>query len=178
MATLMERYRAEVRPELVRRLGLKNVNGAPRLVKVVVNMGIGTARKESVNALAEDLARITGQKPVLRKARTSISNFKVRKGMVVGAMVTLRGRRMYEFIERLICAALPRIRDFRGVSPKSFDRAGNFTLGIREQSIFPEIDPNSVTVTQGMDITIVTSAKAAGEARELLALLGMPFAKN
>jgi large subunit ribosomal protein L5 len=178
METLQERYREQVRPELMKRLGLANLNSAPKLVKIVVNMGIGTARKESVNTLVEDLARITGQKPVLRKARKSISNFKVRKGMVVGAMVTLRGRRMYEFLGRLISAGLPRIRDFRGLSPHAFDQAGNYSLGIREQSIFPEIDPNNVTVVQGMDVTIVTSARGSREARELLSLLGMPFSKN
>jgi len=178
MTTLAERYASEIRPELAKTLGVQNMLGVPRLEKVVVNMGIGTARRESVNALAEELAKITGQKPVLTKARLSISNFKLREGMIVGAKVTLRGRRMYEFLDRLLNAALPRIRDFRGLSTTAFDGRGNYTIGLKEQTIFPEIDPDEVSVSQGMDITIVTSARTDDAARELLEMIGVPFSKN
>lgn len=178
MPTLKDKYNNEVVPRLKEQFGVTNRLGVARLVKVVVNMGIGISEKDAISSLTSDLARITGQRPVTTKARKSISNFKVRKGMIIGAKVTLRGARMYEFLDRLINAALPRIRDFRGVSTVSFDGHGNYTLGIREQTIFPEIDPNNVSITQGMDITIVTTAKKNEEARELLKLLGMQFSTS
>lgn len=176
MPTLKEKYENEVVDRLKEELGVKNRMQVPKVQKVVVNMGLGVADKDVLKAGTEDLAKITGQKPLVTKARKSISNFKLREGMSIGAKVTLRGERMYEFLDRLINAALPRIRDFRGIAAKAFDGRGNYTLGIREQSIFPEIDPNNVSVTQGMDITIVTSAGTDDEARKLLSLLGMPFA--
>ena len=178
MPTLKERYAEEVVPALREELGLTNPLRTPRVLKVIVNMGLGIADKDAIKASADDLTTITGQKPILTKARKSISNFKLREGMTVGAKVTLRRDRMYEFLDRLINAALPRIRDFRGVSARGFDGHGNYTLGIREQSIFPEIDPNDVRDAQGMDVTIVTSTSADDEARELLTRLGMPFAKD
>ena len=149
----------------------------PRLLKVVVNMSVNASvDKDALKAVAEDLAKITGQRPVITKARKSIANFKLREGMPIGAKVTLRGAMMYEFLERLIRATLPRIRDFRGVSRTGFDGRGNYTLGLKEQTLFPEIQPDQVKRIQGMDITIVTTAKTNDEARELLQLLGMPFA--
>jgi len=177
MVSLRETYQKTTAPALRQSLGLGNPMQVPRLVKVVVNMGINSqVDRDTFKALTEDLAHITGQRPVVTKARVSISNFKLREGMAVGAKVTLRGQRMYEFLERLIHATLPRIRDFRGVSPKGFDGRGSYTLGLQEQTIFPEIDPDKVKKTQGMDITIVTTAKTNEEARELLKQLGMPFA--
>lgn len=176
MSTLMEKYTQEIAPELLSELGLRNVMMAPRLRKIVVNMGFGIVDKDTQKALLDDLSALTGQKPCLRKATKSISNFKLREGMPVGAKVTLRGRRMFEFLERLITAALPRIRDFRGLKPGGFDGAGNYTFGVREQSIFPEIDPNNVSSEQGMDITLVTRAGSRDAARLLLTKLGMPFA--
>jgi len=178
MPTLKDKYNNGIVPRLKEQLGITNRHGVARLVKVVVNMGIGISDKDAIDSLTNDLARITGQRPVTTKARKSISNFKVRKGMTIGAKVTLRGDRMYEFLDRLINAALPRIRDFRGVPVASFDGHGNYTLGIREQTIFPEIDPNNVSITQGMDITIVTTAQKNEEARELLKLLGMQFSTS
>lgn len=177
MPTLKNKYNDEIILKLKEQLGVTNRLRVPRLVKVVVNMGIGISDKDAINSFIDDLAKITGQKPVMTKARKSISNFKVRKGMIVGLKVTLRGERMYEFLDRLINAALPRIRDFRGLSPTSFDGYGNYTLGIKEQTIFPEIDPNNVKVQQGMDITIVTTSEKDDEARELLGLLGMRFSQ-
>ncbi|NQT91663.1 MAG: 50S ribosomal protein L5 [Lentisphaerae bacterium] len=178
MVRLKEKYVNEIRPRLMEDLSKDNVNSVPRICKVVVNMGIGTDRRESAEALATELSAIVGQKAVLTRARLSISNFKLREGMTVGAKVSLRGSRMYEFLDRLISAALPRIRDFRGLSPNSFDGRGNYTIGIKEQTIFPEIDPNNVSISQGMDITIVTSSETDGEARMLLELFGVPFAKT
>jgi large subunit ribosomal protein L5 len=178
MSTLQAKYKNEIVPKLQERLGIRNALRIPRLTKVVVNMGFGVKDKDVVKRLAEDLAAIVGQKPVMTKARKSISNFKLRKGMTIGAMVTLRGERMYEFVERLIGAGLPRIRDFRGVSPRGFDGHGNYTLGLKEQTIFPEIDANNVKETQGMDVTFVTTTESDKESRELLGLLGMPFSKN
>jgi len=178
MPRLKQKYNSEVVPKLKDVLGMTNVLRMPRLVKVVVNMGISASKKDAVNNLVADLTKITGQKPILNKARKSVSNFKVREGMIVGAKVTLRGDRMYEFLDRMMSVVLPRIRDFRGVSPKSFDGRGSYTLGVKEQTVFPEIDPNTVTVTQGMDITIVTTAHKDNEAREMLKLLGMPFSGN
>lgn len=175
---LKEKYNKEVIPKMKETLGMTNILRMPRLVKVVVNMGIAAGKKDAINNLVADLTKITGQKPVLNKARKSVSNFKVREGMIVGAKVTLRGDRMYEFLDRMMAVVLPRIRDFRGVSPKAFDGRGSYTLGVKEQTVFPEIDPNTVTVTQGMDITIVTTARKDSEAREMLKLLGMPFSGN
>lgn len=178
MARLKQKYTSEVIPKLKEKFGMSNILRMPRLVKVVVNMGFAASKKDAISNLAADLTKITGQKCILNKAKVSISNFKVREGMIVGAKVTLRGDRMFEFLDRLISVALPRIRDFRGISPKSFDGRGSYTLGIKEQTVFPEIDPNSVTVMQGMDITIVTTARNDSEAREMLKLLGMPFSGN
>ena len=175
-AALKIKYRGEVAPKLKETLGLANSMSVPRLVKIVVNMGFGVSEKDAAKVHSAELAAITGQKPVLTRARKSISNFKLREGMTIGAKVTLRGDRMYEFLERLISAALPRIRDFRGLPISAFDSRGNYTLGIREQTIFPEIDPDKATVSQGMDVTLVTTARTKREALELLKLLGMPFA--
>jgi len=176
MPRLKDKYANEVVPKLGRELNETNRLRLPRLVKVVVNMGIGIADKDQFKNHVEELAKITGQRPVVTQARKSISNFKLRAGMNVGAKVTLRGNRMYEFLDRLISAALPRIRDFRGLPLNAFDGRGNYTLGVKEQTIFPEIDPNRVTAVQGMDITIVTTARDDRECRLLLSLLGMPFA--
>ncbi len=176
MSTLKDKYQNQAVPRLKEALGLKNPMQIPRLRKVVVNMGMGIVDQENLKARTRDLSMITGQKPQIRKARKSISNFKLRDGMIVGARVTLRGRRMYEFLDRLINASLPRIRDFRGLPTKSFDKDGNYTFGLKEQIIFPEIDPDRVQQAQGMDITIVTSARNREEALELLKQLGMPFA--
>jgi large subunit ribosomal protein L5 len=173
---LKEKYVKDVMPRLSETLGVANRLRLPRLTKVVVNMGIGIADKDAFKSHVEELTAITGQKPVITKARKSISNFKLRQGMNIGAKVTLRGNRMYEFLDRFISAALPRIRDFRGLSPSGFDGRGNYTLGIKEQTIFPEIDPNHAGAIQGMDITVVTTGRTDQESRELLALLGMPFA--
>ena len=176
MATLKDKYVETVIPQLKEGLGIANVMGIPRLVKVVVNMGMGIADKDALKSHAEELGMITGQRPAMTKAGKSISNFKLREGMIVGARVTMRGKRMYEFVDRLINVALPRIRDFRGLSKDSFDGRGNYSIGLREQTIFPEIDPNNVGSSQGMDIAIVTTATSDEAARELLSLLGMPFA--
>jgi len=173
---LKEKYVKEVVPKLMKELGITNPMRVPRLVKVVINMGIGIAEKDALKIHVEELTKISGQKPVITKARKSISNFKLREGMSIGAKVTLRGNRMYEFMDRMISAALPRIRDFRGLPVGSFDGHGNYTMGIKEQTIFPEIDPNHVSAVQGMDITIVTGTEDDREARELLKMLGMPFA--
>ncbi len=176
--TLKTRYMSEVVPALRDARGYRNPLMVPRVEKVVVNIGVNTSvEKDVFKAVTEELARITGQRPLITKSRKSISNFKLRDGMPIGAKVTLRGARMYEFLDRLINVALPRIRDFRGVSAKSFDGFGNYTLGLKEQTIFPEINPDSVKKVQGMDITIVTSAETDDEARELLRLMGMPFAQ-
>ncbi len=176
MARLKDLYKEKITPELRETLGLDNPMLVPRLEKVVVNMGFGIVEKDEQKSLLEDLAKITGQKPMLCKARKSISNFKLRDGMVIGAKVTLRGERMYEFVDRLVSHALPRIRDFRGVSASGFDGRGSYTLGLREQTIFPEIDVASVAIEKGMDVTFVTSSRSDKEARALLAALGMPFA--
>jgi len=176
MPRLKDKYVNEVLPKLGRELNETNAMRLPRLTKVVVNMGIGIADKDQFKKHVEELAQLTGQRPVVTRAKQSISNFKLRAGMNIGAKVTLRGVRMYEFLDRLISAGLPRIRDFRGVPTNSFDGRGNYTLGVKEQTIFPEVDPNHVTAVQGMDITIVTSARDDRECRMLLSLLGMPFA--
>jgi large subunit ribosomal protein L5 len=174
---LREQYKAEVVPELTRRFRYKNPLQVPRVEKVVVNMGVGDAvgNPKLLDAAVADLTRITGQKPVVTRARKSIAAFKIREGMAIGACVTLRGQRMYDFLERLLWVALPRLRDFRGLSPDSFDGRGNYSLGLREQLIFPEIEYDKVEKIRGMDVTIVTTARTDEEARELLRLLGMPF---
>jgi large subunit ribosomal protein L5 len=176
-ARLRERYEKEVRPALVKELGLKNPMQAPRVDKVVVNMGLGEAIQNGkiLDASIEQLAAITGQKPVVTKARKSIANFKLREGQSIGAMVTLRGNRAYEFLDRLLNVALPRVRDFRGVSPKAFDGKGNYTLGVKEQIIFPEINYDRVEKIKGLNITVVTTARNDEEGRALLRHLGMPF---
>ena len=177
MARLKDRYREEVAPALQERFGIQNPMRIPKLEKIVVNMGVGEAAANSraLDGAMEDLAKITGQKAQLRRARKSIAGFKIRDGMPVGARVTLRGERMWEFLDRLVSIALPRVRDFRGISPRSFDGRGNFALGLREQLIFPEISYDSIDTTRGMDVAMVTTAETDEEARELLRLLGMPF---
>ncbi len=180
MARLRDRYRNEIVPEMVRRFGYANRMQAPRLVKIVVNMGVGEAAQDSkiLEDAAADLAIITGQRPAMTQSSKSISNFKLRAGAKIGCKVTLRGAMMYEFLDRLVSVALPRIRDFRGVPLKSFDGRGNYGLGFAEQSIFPELDLDKIKRPQGMDIVIVTSAKTDEEARALLTLFGMPFAQR
>jgi large subunit ribosomal protein L5 len=177
MARLQERYQKEIMPALANKLGRKNVLSLPRLKKIVVNMGVGKALqdKNRMEQSAEQLAQITGQKPQIRKAKVAVSGFRLREGNEIGCRVTLRGKRMYEFLDRLISIALPRIRDFRGVNPKSFDGHGNYSMGLTEQGVFPEIDPDKVTFVQGMDITFVTSTSSDDEARDLLRGFGMPF---
>jgi large subunit ribosomal protein L5 len=176
---LRDRYREELVPRLRDELGLSNVMQVPRLERVVVNMGVGEAVRDGrlLDAALDDLATITGQKAVVTKARKSIAGFKLREGMAIGAKVTLRGWRMWEFIDRLVSLALPRIRDFRGLNPGSFDGQGNYTLGVTEQLIFPEIDYDKIVKVTGMDITIVTTARSDEEGRALLAALGFPFAQ-
>lgn len=177
MARLKEKYKMEVAGALAKEFGIKNPMAVPKITKIVVNMGLGEASSNAkiLETATEELKAITGQKPVVTKAKKSIAAFKLRQGMNIGAMVTLRGDRMYEFLDRLISVALPRVRDFRGVSAKAFDGRGNYTLGVREQLIFPEIDFNKVDKTRGMNITIVTTAKNDEQARSLLKQLGMPF---
>ncbi len=180
MARLRERYRDEVAPALKERFDIQNPMRIPKLEKVVVNMGVGEASQNSrvMDGAMADLAKITGQKPQLRRARKSIAGFKIRDGMPVGARVTLRGERMWEFMDRLISIALPRVRDFRGVNPRSFDGKGNYALGLREQLIFPEISYDDIDATRGMDVAVVTTAETDEEARELLRMLGMPFRQS
>ncbi|MGH2540558.1 MAG: 50S ribosomal protein L5 [Actinomycetota bacterium] len=175
---MKQRFRDEVVPALQEELGLTNVMQVPRLHKIVVNMGIGDAVKDGrlLDAALDDLTVITGQRPVVTKARQSIAGFKLREGMAIGAKVTLRGDRMWEFYDRLVSLALPRIRDFRGMGPRSFDGHGNYTMGVTEQLIFPEIDYDKVVQVRGMDITIVTTATTDDEARSLLIALGFPLA--
>jgi large subunit ribosomal protein L5 len=176
MAQLYEHYKKQVVEQLLKGGRYTNRMQVPKLEKVVINMGINSSHeKDVVNEAQQELATITGQKPVITRAKKSISNFKVRKGMPVGAKVTLRGARMYEFLERFFNAALPRIRDFRGVSARGFDGRGSFTMGVRDQTIFPEVELDKIKHNLGMDVTIVTSASTDGEAKELLKLLGMPF---
>jgi len=174
---LKENYKKEVVPSLMEKLGVKNVYQTPKLEKIVLNMGLGEAITDAklIEAGNYTLSRITGQKPVVKKAKKAIANFKLREGMPVGVMVTLRKKRMYEFLQRLIVAALPRVRDFRGLSGKSFDGHGNYTLGIKEQLIFPEVEYEKIHKTKGMNISIITSAKTDDEGRALLKALGMPF---
>lgn len=174
---LLERYQREIVPELAKRLGRKNPLSLPRLEKIVVNMGVGRALqdKKYLEEAVDALSLITGQKPVVTRARKSVAGFKVRRGMAIGCMVTLRRRRMYEFLDRLISLALPRVRDFRGLNPKAFDGHGNYNLGLSEQFVFPELNPDRYSRPQGMNITIVTTTESDEEARLLLQLLGMPF---
>lgn len=176
---LKEKYENEVAGALMQKFGYKSPMQIPKLEKVVLNMGVGDAREnaKALDAAAGDLAIITGQKPVITKAKKSIANFKVRQGMSIGCKVTLRGSRMYEFVDKLFNIALPRVRDFRGVSDKAFDGRGNYSLGVKEQLMFPEIEYDKVEKVRGMDIVFVTNAKTDEEARELLRLLGMPFAQ-
>ncbi len=177
---MKEKYEQEIVPALVQQFEYKNKLAVPRVLKVSVNMGVGKAREEAkmLEQAVGDIAIITGQKGVVTKARKSISNFKLRRGWDVGCRVTLRGRRMYEFLDRLIGLAMPNIRDFRGVSPKGFDGRGNYNFGLSEQTVFPEIDPDKVSFVQGMNISITTSARTDDEGRALLKLMGMPFSKQ
>jgi len=177
---LKEKYRQDVVPALMQEFAYGNVMQAPQLEKVVVNVGMGEAvsNANALDAATEDMATITGQKPVITKAKKSISNFKLREGMPIGAMTTMRGDRMYEFMDRLLNAALPRIRDFQGVSPNSFDGRGNYSLGIKEQVIFPEIDYSKVDRIRGLQVNIITTARSDEEGKRLLELLGMPFARR
>ena len=177
MSRLKEKYQKEVVSALTKEFGYTNVMAVPRITKVVVNMGLGeaTANAKLVDTGADELSRITGQKPVTRRAKKSIAAFKVRKGMPIGTMVTLRGERMWEFLDRLMNIALPRVRDFKGVSPRGFDGRGNYTLGLRDQLLFPEIDYMKVDKARGMNVSVVTTAKTDQEARKLLQFIGMPF---
>ncbi len=177
---LKERYRNEVVPELTKRFGYDNVMEVPRLVKIVINKGVGEAaeNQKALDGAVEEIRRITGQHPAIARARKSVSNFKVREGMPIGCYVTLRDARMYEFLDRLVTLALPRVRDFRGVPDRSFDGRGNYTLGVHEQIIFPEIDVDSVDRIDGMDVTFVTTAETDEEAYALLKELGMPFVRR
>ena len=176
-ARLQERYRKEIAPKLSQEFGYKNSHQVPRVEKVVVNIGLGQATQNAklLEKATEELAAIAGQKPLVRKARKSIANFKLREGQAIGCMVTLRGDRMWEFLDRLMNVALPRVRDFKGVSPKAFDGRGNFTLGLREQIIFPEIDYDKVERITGLNVTVCTTAETDAEGRALLTHLGMPF---
>ncbi len=176
-ARLQERYQKEIVKQLREKLGRQNVNSLPKLQKIVVNMGVGKALqdKNRIEQSAEMLSAITGQRAQVTKAKVAVSGFRLREGNEIGCRVTLRGKRMFEFLDRLISVALPRIRDFRGVNPKSFDGHGNYSMGLAEQMVFPEIDPDKVTFTQGMDITMVTSTNSDDESRELLRFFGMPF---
>nr|WP_296971699.1 MULTISPECIES: 50S ribosomal protein L5 [Tepidanaerobacter] len=178
MSRLKDKYLNEVVPALMQKFNYKNIMEVPRIEKVIVNMGINDAREnaKAIEAATGDLAQITGQRPVVTKARKSIAAFKLREGMPVGAKVTLRAEKMYDFLDKLFNINLPRVRDFKGVSPDAFDGRGNYTLGIKEQLIFPEIDYDKIDRVRGMDVTIVTTAKTDEEARELLKNLGMPFA--
>jgi large subunit ribosomal protein L5 len=180
MSRLKEKYVKEVVPALTREFGYKNVMAVPRIQKVVVNMGLGeaTGNAKIVDTGADELARITGQKPVTRRAKKSIASFKLRKGMPVGTTVTLRGERMWEFLDRLTAIALPRVRDFKGVSPRGFDGRGNYTLGLRDQLLFPEIDYMKVDKARGMNVSVVTTARTDNEARKLLQFIGMPFRQS
>ena len=175
MANLKEKYMTELAPKLQEKLGVTNKMLIPRLQKVVLNMAFGIVEKDVQKHIIDDLIKITAQKPMLCKARKSISNFKLREGMIIGAKVTLRGERMYDFVERLVNSALPRIRDFRGVPNRGFDGRGNYTLGLKEHTIFPEMVDTGVGTDTGMDISFVTSARNNAEARELLMALGVPF---
>jgi len=180
MARLREKYREDVVPNLMTEFGYSNVMQVPKLQKIVLNIGLGEAvqNAKAIDAAVGDLTMISGQKPVVTRAKKSIAAFKLRAGMPIGAMVTLRGERMYEFLDRLVAIALPRVRDFRGVSPNSFDGRGNYTLGVREQMLFPENEYDKIDKTRGLEMSFVTTARTDEEGRRLLALLGMPFAKK
>ncbi|NIR49802.1 50S ribosomal protein L5 [candidate division KSB1 bacterium] len=177
---LKERYTNEIKPAMINSLHYENVMQVPKIVKIVVNIGVGEAldNTKALDAAVEDMALITGQKPVITKARKSIANFKLREGRAIGVKVTLRGERMWSFLDRLMNIALPRVRDFRGVSPNSFDGRGNYTLGLREQLVFPEINYDNIDKVRGLEISIVTSAETDEEGRQLLTMLGMPFRKE
>lgn len=179
MARLKEMYKSEVAPAMMEKFGYKSVMEIPKIEKIVINMGLGDAKDnpKGMEAAVKELGIIAGQKPVINRAKKSVANFKLREGMPIGAKVTLRGERMYEFADRLLNIALPRVRDFRGVNPNAFDGRGNYALGIKEQLIFPEIEYDKVEKIHGMDIIFVTTAKTDEESRELLRLMGMPFAK-
>jgi large subunit ribosomal protein L5 len=180
MNRLQEQYKKDVAPELFKQFGYKNVMQVPRIQKVVVNIGLGESMDDAkaLEAAVADLTTVTGQKPVMTKARKSIANFKLREGRIIGTKVTLRGERMWAFLDRLMNAALPRVRDFRGVSANAFDGRGNYTLGLRDQLIFPEIDYDKIDKLRGMEVTIVTTAETDDQARAMLQLLGMPFKKD
>ena len=180
MSRLREKYVGEVVPALKKEFGYRNVMAIPKIEKVVVNMGLGEATQNAkvIDVAVDELARITGQKAVIRRAKKSIAQFKVRQGMPVGATVTLRGQRMYEFLDRLMSIALPRVRDFKGISPKGFDGRGNYTLGLRDQLLFPEIDYMKVDKARGMNVSVVTTAKTDEECRKLLQFMGLPFRAN
>ena len=179
MSRLREQYQTEIVDQMTKKFGYKNVMEVPKLVKIVVNMGVGEAKENAkvLDSAVTDMQTITGQKAVVTKAKKAVANFKIREGMPIGCKVTLRGERMYEFFDRLVNLALPRVRDFRGVSADSFDGRGNYALGIKEQLIFPEIEYDTIDKVRGMDIIVVTTAKTDEEARELLRLFNMPFAK-
>ena len=179
MPRLKDEYKNSVAPALMSKFGYKSIMEIPKLDKVVINVGCGEAKDNSkvVDAIMQDLSQITGQKPVVCRAKKSVANFKLREGMPIGVKVTLRGDRMYEFVDRLFSAALPRVRDFRGINPNSFDGRGNYSMGIKEQLIFPEIDYDKIDKVRGMDIIFVSTAKTDEEAREMLTLMGAPFAK-
>ncbi|QAT50840.1 50S ribosomal protein L5 [Caproiciproducens sp. NJN-50] len=179
MARMKEQYRKEIAPALMKRFSYKSVMQIPKLDKIVINIGAGEAKENSkvIDSAMGDIAAITGQRPVVTTAKKSVANFKVRAGMKIGVKVTLRGDRMYEFLDRLFNVALPRVRDFRGINPNSFDGRGNYNMGVKEQLIFPEIDYDKIDKVRGMDICFVTTAKTDEESRELLTLLGAPFAK-
>ena len=180
MARLKTQYNEQIRPALIEKFGYSSPMQAPKIAKVTVNMGVGEAKQDSkmLDTAAEQLAAITGQKPNIRRARKSIAQFKLREGMPVGLAVTLRGERAYEFLDRLFSVAMPRIRDFRGVNPRGFDGRGNFSMGVREQTIFPEIDYDAIDQTRGLDISITTTAQTDAEAFALIEAIGMPFAKE
>ena len=179
MAILKETYKSEIAPALMKKFGYKSVMQIPKLDKVVINVGCGEARDNAkvIDAIINDLSAITGQRPVVCKAKKSVANFKLREGMNIGAKVTLRGEKMYEFVDRLFSVALPRVRDFRGINANSFDGRGNYSMGLKEQLIFPEIEFDKIDMVRGMDICFVTTAQTDDEAREMLTLFGAPFAK-
>ncbi len=180
MSRMQEKYKSEVAPALMSKFGYKSTMQIPKLEKIVINIGMSDAKENPkvIDAAMNDLALITGQKPVITKARKSVANFKLREGMNIGCKVTLRSEKMYEFIDRLFNVALPRVRDFKGINPNSFDGRGNYSLGIKEQLIFPEIDYDKIDKIRGMDIIVVTTAKTDEEARELLSLMGAPFVRS
>lgn len=180
MNRLLERYKKETIPTMMKEFEYKNIHQVPKLEKISINMGVGiaTQNKALLDNAVKDLTQITGRKPIITKAKKSISNFKLRTGMPIGCKVTLRGEIMFEFLDRLINVVIPRVRDFRGISPKSFDGRGNYTLGLKEQTVFPEIEYDKIDAVRGMDITIVTTARTDEEGKGLLENLGMPFKKN